>query len=459
MYNKTKKKILWLHIYIHYRSVLVFIGLLAASGTFIDLINLPHNKQNNFGIKFLKCFSFYTNGKKLLNTKQSEGSINCINGIRFLSISWVVLGHEWYVGTLIPWENTFATKDVFADTSMMMVMSGPLAVDTFFLMSGFLMSYLTLKEYDKKGFRLFDPLNGYIHRYIRLTPAYGLIMLVLTTLILHVGSGPQWARMEAQSELCEKYWWRNLLYINNMFDETSSCMGESWYLACDFQLFLMGPWICFFIWKFKKLGILLMMGILALFIAIPGYLTAINDWPMQNFTTIIGDGWMYGFYYRFYTRATPYIWGLILGYLCNKNPDIHRTKGRRKIPQVVIWLGWLVSFGLILTTTFGLVNYWPVDLSCATKQCFSASTAITWAMFGRLAWSMGVSWIIFACMNGYGGFINDFLSWPGFGPLARLTYTIYLIHLHIMFQFWFSADQPMHYDKYLIVSNAFCPYF
>ena len=152
-----------------------------------------------------------------------------------------------------------------------------------------------------------------------------------------------------------------------------------------------------------------MMGILALFIAIPGYLTAINDLPMQNFTTIIGDGWMYGFYYRFYTRATPYIWGLILGYLCNKNPDIHRTKGRRKVPQVVIWLGWLVSFGLILTTTFGLVNYWPIDLSCATKQCFSASTAITWAMFGRLAWSMGVSWIIF-CMYEWIWWLHQWLS-------------------------------------------------
>ena len=55
-------------------------------------------------------------------------------------------------------------------------------------------------------------------------------------------------------------------------------------------------------------------------------------------------------------------------------------------------------------------------------------------------------------MSGYGGFIDKFLSWPVFAPLARLTYTIYLIHLHIMFHFWFSAKETMHYDKYLIVS-------
>ena len=32
-------------------------------------------KRKNFGVKFLLCFSLYTNGKKLLNTKKSAGTI------------------------------------------------------------------------------------------------------------------------------------------------------------------------------------------------------------------------------------------------------------------------------------------------------------------------------------------------------------------------------------------------
>ena len=53
----------------------------------------------------------------------------------------------------------------------------------------------------------------------RLTPAYGLIMLVLTTLTLHVSSGPLWSFMVKQSENCEISWWTNLLYINNAVDK------------------------------------------------------------------------------------------------------------------------------------------------------------------------------------------------------------------------------------------------
>ena len=69
-------------------------------------------KRKNFGVKFLLCFSLYGNGKKLFSTKKSAGTIGCINGIRFFSMAWVVLGHSFYSGTLIPWKNTFAIADV-----------------------------------------------------------------------------------------------------------------------------------------------------------------------------------------------------------------------------------------------------------------------------------------------------------------------------------------------------------
>lgn len=98
----------------------------------------------------------------------------------------------------------------------MLITSGTLSVDTFFLMSGFLMSFLTLKELDKRKF--INPLFSYLHRYIRLTPAYALIMLVLSTLILHLGSGPLWNLMHMQAQNCQSNWWQNLLYINNFMN-------------------------------------------------------------------------------------------------------------------------------------------------------------------------------------------------------------------------------------------------
>ena len=41
---------------------------------------------------------------------------------------------------------------------------------------------------------------------------------------------------------------------------------------------------------------------------------------------------------------------------------------------------------------------------------------------------------------GYGGWINAFLSWGLFRPLARLTYLVYLVHIDVIMMFVFSLD-------------------
>ena len=91
-------------------------------------------------------------------------------------------------------------------------------------------------------------------------------------------------------------------------------------------------------------------------------------------------------------------------------------------------------------------------------ECFNETLAVFWASFSRVAWTMGVSWVIFACMKGYGGPVNTFLSWGLFAPLSRLTYTIYLIHMHIIFLFHYGAKSPMHFDKYYMVSFSIIPF-
>lgn len=41
------------------------------------------------------AFSLYTNTKKLVNTEQRSGTLGSVNGVRFLSMTWVVLGHSF----------------------------------------------------------------------------------------------------------------------------------------------------------------------------------------------------------------------------------------------------------------------------------------------------------------------------------------------------------------------------
>lgn len=45
--------------------------------------------------KLLLSFSVYTNGAKILSTDQGKDVLTCVNGIRFLSMTWVILGHAY----------------------------------------------------------------------------------------------------------------------------------------------------------------------------------------------------------------------------------------------------------------------------------------------------------------------------------------------------------------------------
>ena len=48
--------------------------------------------------KLLLSFSIYSNGAKLLSAKQGAGTLTAVNGIRFISMSWVILGHTFGFG-------------------------------------------------------------------------------------------------------------------------------------------------------------------------------------------------------------------------------------------------------------------------------------------------------------------------------------------------------------------------
>ena len=45
--------------------------------------------------KILIAFSVYTNGSKLLSAKRRPGTLGALDGVRFISMSWVILGHTF----------------------------------------------------------------------------------------------------------------------------------------------------------------------------------------------------------------------------------------------------------------------------------------------------------------------------------------------------------------------------
>ena len=116
------------------------------------------------------------------------------------------------------------------------IANATISVDTFLVMGGTLVCYLLLKELDRNKGR-FNVFLFYLHRYIRyvltiklkliakyenwlnlmfclsrLTIVYALVLGFIATLIVYMGTGPNWYNVIATSAGCRVSWWKNFLY-------------------------------------------------------------------------------------------------------------------------------------------------------------------------------------------------------------------------------------------------------
>ena len=157
------------------------------------------------------------------------------------------------------------------------------SVDTFFFLSGLLVTYLSMLEMEKKRFNL---ALFYVHRYIRLTIPVALVLLFIVGIEPHLGSGPFWGSMENTIVgNCRKNWWTVLLYVNNMVGMDAQCLSQSWYLACDMQFYVYSPLVIVPLYKCHGKnwwGVKWLLLHLAVFTAVPVALAWKYNLPLTN---------------------------------------------------------------------------------------------------------------------------------------------------------------------------------
>ncbi|XP_023338416.1 nose resistant to fluoxetine protein 6 isoform X2 [Eurytemora carolleeae] len=145
----------------------------------------------------------------------------------------------------------------------------------------------------------------------------------------------------------------------------------------------------------------------------------------------------YNLYVDFYeapwVRYQPYLVGILLGYI------LHHTREKQvKINNAANILLWQAAFLAGFAVVYGLYG-----VRTQTMTHFSASI---YNSFQRLAWSGALAWVIFSCAKGYGGVVNDLLSWSLFAPLARITFCTYLIHTNLLGMFTSSVLLSFPFD-------------
>ena len=146
--------------------------------------------KSNFG-KALVCFSPYRNMVKLFySAPQKDGDLDVLNGIRVLSMCWVILGHAYFTSILSPVSNIKEIPDALTSWFYPIIPGGFFAVDSFFFLSSFLGTYLMIGPFYNRSFNLKKVFMIYLHRYLRLVPPMLALTLFLLTFLKYMGDGP-----------------------------------------------------------------------------------------------------------------------------------------------------------------------------------------------------------------------------------------------------------------------------
>ncbi|KAJ8676409.1 hypothetical protein QAD02_012196 [Eretmocerus hayati] len=409
--------------------LLLFLGILVAS-TMYDL-HLRRSKENSSirGTKneLLTSFSLSSNGKELLSTKRHRGTIKCLDGLRYLSICWIIYGHTFYLEAVGVKMDRSSIPKMHENWASMFILNGNIATDVFFLISGLLLSYTSLCKSSKSLNASFNIFLLFLNRYLRLTPAYAIMIGFYATLFDKLGSGPRWNIWVHSSKMsCRENWWTNILYINNYVNVDNVCMSQSWYLSVDMQLLLISPIFLYPLLKYNRtifFWLITSAGILAS-ILVPFFITYLFHLTgtmlyyknLQDVTNVYLK-----IYTRVYTRAGPYIIGLALGYV------MFKTRGYEvQIRSIYMWCGWLISITAAISVIFAPREMYFDD------HIYNKYEASFYAGLHRHIFALAVSWVVFACDNGYAGILSPFLSWTGWVPLSKLTYSAYLTHYVVL---------------------------
>ena len=401
--------------------------------------NPPSSRLSRFLVNIVQAFSLYKTLPAILSTAQPPSAISCINGMRVISMFWVIMGHVYvfasYSGTVA--NPLVILQEVVPSLTFQGVENALFAVDTFFFLSGLLTAYLTLREMHRRKGR-FPFLPFYIHRYLRLTPSIAFVLFFFMFMTVYLSDGPYYSpTFDSSYNSCRSYWWTNLLYINNFYPSglISSCIGWTWYLANDMQFFVVSPLMLILLYHSFPVGLASVGVFLVSCLAATAAISAHYKFAAGVAGQGVGD-FIDIAYTKPYCRIFPYLVGLLLGYLLYKK---FAFRFKSKLLNLLLYLVlWALAAFFCLSVVYGLYG-------TLHGHPFNEAENVLYLTFSRLAWGIGLALVVFACHNGYGWVVNSFLSMGFWVPLSRLTFNAYLVHPIVLTVIYSSLRTEIYY--------------
>ncbi|KAH6945803.1 hypothetical protein HPB50_009991 [Hyalomma asiaticum] len=141
-----------------------------------------------------------------------------------------------------------------------------------------------------------------------------------------------------------------------------------------------------------------------------------------------------------HTHVGPYFLGALTAFA-------YERYRQSKIPVLLQSILWALSLLFMGASLFAAAPWGLGDLP-------SLQVTLAYATTHRIAWALGLAWIVFACITGRGGVINSLLSWDALVPLGRMSYSIYLVHAYFVFYKAWTIRQRIESHHFQIMSSA-----
>ncbi|XP_018331972.1 O-acyltransferase like protein-like [Agrilus planipennis] len=358
--------------------------------TIHDSITLDKKESR---IPLLISFSAYANLKYLLKEDKRNQRMYFLNGLKVLSTFTVIFGHRHFIFYSKLIHNKQDLLAFFGGNDTMEIFGLSFSVDTFLVASGFILTLLIQSKLQQG--KSMNVVEICVRRYVRLTVPLAAMVLCHVSLLKFVYQVSQWPLLSKLAEKnCKLYWWSCLLYVQNILNPMELCIGQSWYLNVDMQLFYITPLILILLHRFPRRAC---YGLLGLIVVSTSY-TFYVCWKYKIKAYAIGvEGghesniYLASYYCITFTRMSPYLIGILVAkFMDRKQPYLNKFTAS---------LLWAVALFLLVVSWIGFQDL------IKRQQPYNKLHHSAYNALIRLVWAIGLSIMIHVCYHGYGGII------------------------------------------------------